>query len=452
MKKTIALVLAPVFWPNLPPLSLIALGSFLLRQGEDVRLVDANNLFFNRVDETYKKAWLKSTNRCFEESAADLLKKEYSKQWQELVGALAGYAVAGFSCYRSNLPVTLVLARELRRMNSAVKIVFGGPEITRDYFKTGGKFSPELRQSADLLVAGEGEKPLADFIQGRLKVPTVCFDELDGLRGHDYIAGYRRLRGAEYPRKKTVSLLLSRGCRRTCRFCSERLLYTKVRMRDIDDVLSEIRFHKQEQEVDTFVIHDSMINTDLKFLEDFCDAVIAEFGSIAWEAQMGIRPDMPEPLLGKLKQSGCYNLFIGLESGSGQTLRRMRKGFSPADAALFFKKLHAAGLRFGVSIIVGFPGETQEDCEESLRFLIVHKAVIPKIEQINPFVYYDGIDCRAPDTRDEAVALRRTEYVITRLRQEGFRMTNAFVNNLIGKPGGPDLKPGLNADYSGGIR
>jgi hypothetical protein len=157
MKKTIALVLAPVFWPNLPPLSLVTLGSFLIGQNIAVGLIDANNRFFNLADATYKKAWLKGTDRGFEEKAYDLLKRTFPREWQELLQTLAGYNVVGFSCYRSNLPLTLDLARELRQNNRAVKIVFGGPEITRDYFKTGGKFSPELRQIADLLVAGEGE-------------------------------------------------------------------------------------------------------------------------------------------------------------------------------------------------------------------------------------------------------------------------------------------------------
>ena len=102
------------------------------------------------------------------------------------------------------------------------------------------------------------------------------------------------------------------------------------------------------------------------------------------------------------------------------------------DALMFFKKLKKAGLTFGVSLIIGFPGETEADCEESLRFLIENKEFIPKIEQINPFVYYDGTDTHPDDDyRRRKQIVERTRRFVDALRESKFKMTNAFINNLI---------------------
>ena len=135
----------------------------------------------------------------------------------------------------------------------------------------------------------------------------------------------------------------------------------------------------------------------------------------------------------EMKQSGCYNLFIGLESGCGRTLRSMRKGYTPLEARAFFEKLRRAGLHFGVSMIVGYPGETEEDFRQSLKFIVDHKELIPKVEQVNPFVYYEGIDVRRADMIAPRVAMRRYRFFIDAIKQHRIKHTNAFLGNLLDK-------------------
>ncbi len=429
-----ALVLAPPFWPNLPPLSLISLSSFLLSQGQDVDIYDLNNLFFNLTDDALKKSWNISCNKVLEDNMFEILKDKFEKEFSSNIERLCGYERVGFSCYRSNIKTTLKLAGMLKKKRKQMKLVLGGPEITRIHFKTNSKFPQNLKDVADLIVVGAGEKPLLEFVNNEIQDDLVCFRELDRLDGYSFIPGHKKLNINSYPRAKTISLLLSRGCRKRCRFCAERLLYKKFRARSVKNIIDEIRFHRNENGIAYFVFHDSMINTDLKTLENLCTSIIENFGCIPWEAQLGIRPDMPDELLDKIKQSGCYNLFIGLESGSSRTLKRMNKGFTAGDALKFFQKLRTAGLFFGVSMIVGYPGETRADREESLRFLINNKKWIPKIEQVNPFVFYAGTQMNKKyDYRANDGQLARTNEFILRLRENKFKMTNAFLNNLVEK-------------------
>ena len=79
MNKNIALVLCPPFWPSLPPLSLLSLGSFLIAHGfrEHLYIRDLNNIFFNRADDALKKEWRKSSNRAWEEALPRILKRRF---------------------------------------------------------------------------------------------------------------------------------------------------------------------------------------------------------------------------------------------------------------------------------------------------------------------------------------------------------------------------------------
>ncbi len=427
-----ALVLAPPFWPNLPPLSMINIGSFLLSRAQSISLHDLNNKFFNLAEDTLKKEWLVSANASLESRMPELLKKVFARELDAVLNDLAQLDVIGFSCYKSNMRTTLFLAEMLKNKNPILRVAFGGPEITRYYLKGKESLQADEFAAADLLVVGEGEKPFYDFVQNNVSGRMIYFEELDDINSYDPAAAYGLLDIKAYPRKDSVSLLMGRGCLKTCRFCSERFLYKKQRIRSIDNIIKEISFHLKRNSRQSFVFHDSMLNMNLARLERLCDAIIKKFGRINWEAQMGVRLDMSDGLLEKIAKSGCYNLFIGLESGCDNTLANMRKGFTSMDALMFFKKLKKANLTFGVSMIVGFPQETEEECEESLRFLIDNQEYIPKIEQINPFVYYEGTDVdKNSDFYHNRQLAGRAEYFIEQLKKHRFKMTKAFINNLV---------------------
>lgn len=433
MNKNIALVLCPPFWPDLPPLSLISLGSFLIENGykDNVDIRDLNNIFFNQATDILKKEWRKSSNGAFQENMPQMLKSQFRGLLKKQIDALAACAVVGLSVFKSNLKTSMFLARELKNRNKNLKVVLGGPEITRLYFKGGSYIPDEIRGIADLTVVGEGELPLIEFLRGDSREKTACFKERARLENENFIPAYEKIGLNGYPKKNSVSLLFSRGCTRSCSFCGERLLYKSFRQRPVQSMINEIGYHLGRG-VKNFIFHDSMLNADLEALEKLCDEIINNFGKINWEAQMAVRPDTSERLLEKIKQSGCYNLFVGLESGSRNTLKRMRKGFDTDEAKVFFKKLNEARIHFGVSLIVGFPGETNADYTESLRFLINNKSSIPKIEQINPFVYYAGTDTNeSADYKHNSKIMGDTVAFIKELKKHRFKMTSAFLNNLV---------------------
>lgn len=431
--KKILLVLAPLFWPKLPPLGIAYLQAYASKQGFPVDILDLNNIFYNLTEPQVKKAWAMSCNTSLEENILKLIKENHPQKYQEAIEKMLSCDIIGFSCFKSNFKASLEIVKILKSKKKEIRALLGGPEITRQFFESHGKLTEELKCLVDFLVVGEGERPFLNYIKGGVDKNKIAeFSELKSLESLPF-PQYEGINLSSYPRDKSISLLFSRGCVRQCSFCSERLLYHSFRTRSVEDIIREIGSHKEKNNIEYFIFHDSMMNADLKKLEAFCDAVIEHFGSIPWEAQMAVQPDMEERLFEKIKQSGCYNLFVGLESGSDRTLQRMNKGFKASDAEEFFKKLKKAQLNFGISLIVGYPGETEADFQESLDFVLRHKDLIPKIEQINPFVYYDGTNVERSEASLNNEGKRRMEIFIRAVREYGMKYTNAFVGNLLDK-------------------
>ncbi len=433
-RQNILLTVLPPAWPNMPPIGLGYLQAFLAQKGIYADLLDFNHVFYTLSDHQLQRQWLVSCNTFLEENIISRIEENNSREFHDAIEKMLNYGIVGFSCFKSNFETTLRMAELLKSKKNTIEIIFGGPEITRQFFKTDGRFHSFLLQVADYLIVGEGEIPLYHYLMGnnnRKKVAT--FEQLHDLADLPF-PFYRGIDLNVYPRKNTIPLQFSRGCIRRCNFCSERLLYKNFRTRPINSLIDEIRHHKIDNKTPYFVFYDSLINADLKKLESLCDNIIEYFGSIPWEAQIAIRNDIAKKLLEKMKQSGCYSLFVGLESGSDTTLKHMNKGFTAADALSFFNNLHTAGLFFGISIIVGYPGETDQDFQNTLDFIIRHKDIIPQIAQMNPFMYYDGTSAdETADYRANPTARKRMEILVHEMKRHKIKHTNAFIGNLIEK-------------------
>jgi len=424
-------VLPPVFWPNMPHLGLATIKGYLARQGMHADVYDLNNLFFNKFSDNVKRQWRISCNAPLERNVMDIIRYKFGSDLGTIYDRLAGYDAVGFSCYKSNFKTVLLMSEDLKKKNTGIKIIFGGPEMARQLFEQKDALAGKYEQAADHIIVGEGELPLSRFLKGEKLPRIIKYDEISDPAGL-VMPDYSDIDLKMYPKNNAVSLAYARGCVRRCSFCAERLLYKTFRVAPVENVLSFMERQVQGG-MDQFVFNDSLINGDLSALDKLLDGLISRFsGGIKWEAQIAVRNDMPDILFKKIKESGCYNLFVGFESGSDNVLKMMNKGFTTGDALSFFKQLNSASLSFGVSIIVGHPGETDEDFKEGLDFIVRNKSVIPKIEQVNPFVYYDGIGLsREMDYKYNTVSMSRVKEFIDVIKKEGFKYTNAFLMNLV---------------------
>ncbi|MBU2102673.1 MAG: radical SAM protein, partial [Candidatus Omnitrophica bacterium] len=240
----------------------------------------------------------------------------------------------------------------------------------------------------------------------------VDFDVFD--RGHD---------------ARALPIVSSRGCIWSCNFCSEKNLYKKFRHHSPAYVTGHIKHLVKKHNVHTFIFCDSLINYSNGWLSEFCELLLKEELAIQWEAQMRVDGAFPLELGRLMKKSGCYNLFVGLESACDKTLRSMQKGFTVKNALDFFITLADAGLQFEISLILGYPGETHQDFEETIEFIKKNKRSIPKIAQANQFVDYNN-ECGDVSLPAED-AQKKIQRFCAMLAEEKISYTRRYIGNLM---------------------
>ena len=441
-KNQVLLVTCPRLWPRLPPLGLASLKAFLEANGVSCGTIDLNNYFYNRMTSDIKKLWEIPVYPAMSNKLWDFINRKYSADLKQVTEIIANHPAAyiGFSIWHSNKSFSQKIIGHIKKIVPDKKIIVGGPEITLSY---NVKKNENLRKDffADHLIAGEGELSLLNIVTKSESKNVKIFDynELEKLEKIPK-PDFSQIIPASYRYAAAYPVWMSRGCVRRCAFCVEHTLYRQFRFKDPVVVARELESYYDNEKTGHFIFFDSLINGDLNLFEKFLDELIVIGKPIKWEAQVLIRKDMPDRIFHKMKKAGCYNMFVGLESGCDEVLRIMRKGFTTVEAVEFFKKSRNAGLHFEISMISGFPGETKENFLETKRFIESNAHLIPKIAQINPYMDLPGSPLNrsgSSETVDLSKIKERIDKLVKIFEENNIRYTSSYINNL----------PALEADF-----
>ena len=164
---------------------------------------------------------------------------------------------------------------------------------------------------------------------------------------------------------RVLPLFTSRGCISNCSFCNDSPLSKPYRFRSAENIFDEIKYHVESNKINHFAFKDLLCNGNMPQLSSLCDLIINSGQKISWNSQAIPRKEMTCDFLRKLKKSGCEALIYGVESFSDNVLRQMRKIFTKETAEKVLKDTHKAGINAQINIIVGFPGETEDDFKET---------------------------------------------------------------------------------------
>ena len=171
--------------------------------------------------------------------------------------------------------------------------------------------------------------------------------------------------------EKVLPIITTRGCIANCTFCGETNQISKFRQVPAKRVADEIQNNIEMYGVKIFRINDSLVNGNLRVLEEWIDEIISrnlqvEFGA----AQSRIDGRMSDQLLKKMEQAGCKLIQYGVESGSNRLLKIYRKGITVDEAYDVIVRTKNAGISIQVNIMVGHFEETLLDYLKTIIFLI----------------------------------------------------------------------------------
>ena len=299
-----------------------------------------------------------------------------------------------FSTYISNFLWSMLLAKELKKRSPETPVVFGGPGVglaeVQGFVLSSGW--------VDALIAGEGETTVVEIMKGlesndfknvegvaslsqgevnlrprkpatlsELPSPSFTGLPLPGLQVSDY--ANNRPNPFHTPFFTGLPVYSSRGCVNRCAYCSESAYWKTFRFRGPESVFRDMaRFAKDHGE-DHFLFGDSAVNFKREWLLQFAELVRNSGTNPVICAYMFATPELDEDMARELFEAGFKYITLGIETFSGGIRDRVNKRYQGDKLFSSICALTRAGIHVKSNLLVGFPGETEEDVEASLYYI-----------------------------------------------------------------------------------
>ncbi len=177
---------------------------------------------------------------------------------------------------------------------------------------------------------------------------------------------YSHIFNAIFIRKPFATLITSRGCPFQCTFCSRFYFGNKVRTRSASNILAEFEQCVERYGVKEFMIYDDTFGVRRDVALELCDLIIDRGHKFRWSVRTRV-DCVDEAILEKLRKAGCYKMHMGVESGSEEILRRMKKGITLEQVKKAFRLAKEAGIETVGYFMFGYPGETLATIEKTRR-------------------------------------------------------------------------------------
>jgi anaerobic magnesium-protoporphyrin IX monomethyl ester cyclase len=168
-------------------------------------------------------------------------------------------------------------------------------------------------------------------------------------------------------------LTATRGCPHGCVFCSEVMRVSigrRLRSRSPANVADEMA-HLARLGVNICSFQDDSFSANRKFVRSLCRELIARGSKMPWMARVRV-DELDYELLVLMKKAGCVMLGMGVESGSERVIRTMNKQQKNRSwrqlCLTTFNWTRKLGIGTNAYYVIGNPGETRAEIEETIRF------------------------------------------------------------------------------------
>lgn len=293
-------------------------------------------------------------------------------------------AIISFYCRCTDYHVNLDIAKNIKVLSPKTQIVFGGPQAELVSIETLKLFS-----FVDYVACSEGENtivPLLDYLIHQEihpeDIPGLCFRNIKGeiiqnsfpeLLPNNYKRDYYYydlIPKSIVPRSKSLTIDVGRGCPFSCTFCSTKTFWKQqFRLRDIDDMIKEMKWIVSNYGISKFDFDHDMFTVNKKKLRGFCNAITENDLDIKWYCSSRLDTISTEDI-DYMVNAGMTNILFGVESGSKRMQKIIKKNLDLSRCREIVKYVVSKGVKAKMSFMYGFPEETEDDFEETLRLMM----------------------------------------------------------------------------------
>lgn len=320
----------------------------------------------------------------------DLSEEEVKKQIAEYKPDVIGISCISFENDRD----VRLLTKLIKEVDKDCKIILGGIYAT---------LLPEkamLNKDIDIAVMGEGEyrfpkllsrlengeslkdfnglayregenliiQPVTEYIQDLDALPLPYYEK---IKFEDYANAKVKKNSTMLPRRfPYAQMITTRGCPFNCIFCTSKLVNgPKIRKRSAESVLKEIDWLVKTYKVKEIIFVDDNFFIDRERIIKIIRGLIERKYDLEWKCTDGQIIALDDEVLELMKESGCYELNISIETGSEEQLKLMNKvPGTVSKAKRVIEKAKELGMYIFSSFIFGFPGETWDQIRKIGKF------------------------------------------------------------------------------------
>lgn len=224
---------------------------------------------------------------------------------------------------------------------------------------------------ADFYIGKEGERVVSEILQHDIvKDKFICGQQLDNI--DKYVHPSRNLIDRSYlyldydfgvDKQVLASVITSRSCPYQCVFCASKTIFgNKLRLRGIQDIKSELEELK-ELGVNTLIFLDDTFTFNKQRTLEMCKVI----GNLKFSYWLDTRVDaIDDDIMVALKDSGCKFIVFGVESGSMEILKVIKKGIAIDQIKKAFDIANKHKVATKANFMIGHPGETKKHVMETI--------------------------------------------------------------------------------------
>lgn len=373
-----------------PQLGILCLAASLIEAGYRPDIVNLDQVFMDYLSRQIgQNQTAISAESNWSSEPSKLSKHEQPTRDGRLFEALlhevanAEFDVVGFGTISSTFPLTIRLARAVKKAFPNTTVILGGPQASAVDIATVSVFG-----EIDYVLRGEADYSLPQLVailggentkSALPDIPGICFRHDGRVVRNPHAPRVEDLNSLPFPafhldghinERSSVHLEIGRGCPFACTFCSTNDFFRRnFRLKSDEVMIKQMGRIQDLWGISNFSLVHDMYTIDRKRVLSFCGKVKESKLGVVWSCSA--RTDcVDEELLSVMADSGCRGIFFGIETGSPRLQKLIKKNLDLSESRRHIAVASRCGIGTAVALITAFPDETRADLRDTAEFFV----------------------------------------------------------------------------------